>query len=323
METKKEKYYMIMVHTDKAGEVELGFLNKDTMTPMGKTDKVTMQLGEVAIPNFSIIWGLLERKNNVLTGKYTPMPWGTEGGSPISLRYLKSSPSLSVQYQLEVMKFTDEKWKAMTEGTDIALTVGLNEFDVSKDPRMVEMLKHHYFNEDCPYRNKDGKTVVFSEYSSSAVVEKTASSIAKRREAEDYIISASERTDGLSVLASIFGMDVQKLPNFLFTDLMAKLDENDGVSGFLEKIYRAKDEIQNMLMDAVQHDALAGGDGMEITVAAGKGGKHVPLFKETVIQKGEVDVVKYLLDHVLIPEYFEALKEIRAALKRQKEAVLN
>jgi len=323
METKKEKYYTIMVQTDKAGEVERGFLNKDTMTPMGKTEKFTMQVGEVALPNFSTIWGKLDRKNNVLTGLYTPMEWGSEGGSPISLRYLKSSPSLSIQYQLEVMKFTDEKWKAMNDGTDIALAVGLNEFDVAKDPKMVEMLKHHYMNEDCPYRNKEGKTIVFSEYSSTAVVEKSAASIAKRREAEDYIINASEKTDGLSVLASIFSLDVQQLPNFLFTALMDKLNENDGVNAFLDKVYKAKDEIHNMLLDAEQSEALKGGEGKEITVANGKGGTHVPLFKDTRIQKGEDSVVKYLLEKVLDPEYFEALKEVRAALRRQKEAVLN
>lgn len=320
----KEKYYTIMVHSDKASEQELGFLNKETMTPMGQTTKITMALGEISIPNFSRIWGKLTRdKNNVLTGKFTPMEYGAEGGAPIELRYLKSSPSLSVQYQLEVMKITPDKIAAMTEGTDITLTVGLNEYDYTKDRQLIEMLQNHYMNQDCVGRNPDSETIVFSEYDSGKVVEKSAAMIDKRREAEDYILNASRSTrDGLFILANIIGVDGQQQPDFVFRSLMDKLDEPEGVKTFLDKMEKAKHRVHNMLLDAVENDALRGAEGSEVTIAAGRGGKHVPLFKDH-IQKDEKDVVKYLMANFMDPEFNESFSKIEEALKGMKEAVLN
>jgi hypothetical protein len=322
MESEK-KYFTIDVKAPKSTDVYEGKLDKETLQPIGTPRPFKRILGKVVIPNFSEIWGVvkIDPKTNKPTGEYEALPYGDPKGTYIQLRYLRSAPKLLVRYQTEVLGLNPNKDGKDNAEADIELNVGINELEVSKNRLLVELLKNHYMNKSCKSRNPESTKIVFEEYDGSERLKNTTGRIAKRQEAEKYILDNADREDGLAVLASLFGMNAASEPDFLQDELLEKLTTPAGVDTFLQRIYEAKDAAQNLLLEAVEFKVIEGEEDKEIRVR-GAQNKWEPLIKGHKKETDE-DVVTYLLDRFFEAEVFDSFKVLEAAVDRQKEVVLN
>lgn len=313
----QEKYYTINVLSKEPSEVEIGQLNADTGLPKGKTQKTKLALGGISIPNFSRVWGRLERHktSGALTGKVEYMKWEEEGGTLIELRYMKASSSLSKEYQETILKL-----KPREEEGEIFLNIGINEFKTSEDRLLIELLKNHYMNADCKSRNPNTRVNVFEQYDGAARVKKRLTSITARREAEEYILAASNDVDGFAVLATIFGIDLHQEDDIIQEQLLERVEED--VEAFLALINEAKGKAKSILDEAVIADVLKGADGEEVMVRGAKG-KLMPLFKDEVtIQSGE-KVSNFLMESFMDHKTYDAILSIEAALSKQLQTELD
>lgn len=313
-----QKYYVINVRGDKPTPVEIGRLNPDTGVPTGPTETTYMQIGSIAIPNYSEVWGrLLVDKQNKPTGEIEFLEWGDSKGTLLRLRCLKSAASLHIDYQDNVLKL-----KPRDEDGEIELRLGTNEFRYSDQALLIQLLKVHYMNESSKSRNPNGKTVVFEDYSGDARLANRNKIIEERQIAERIILDRAGEVDGYSVLAGIFGIDPLMDDAFIQEELLDKLAGKEGVDAFMTIVQRAQQKTMNVLLEAIEMKVLSGAEGEPVTVLDTNSFKHVPLFADDVLQD-EPDTVKFIMSKFFEAKTGDALQVIENALTKEKLAVLN
>lgn len=137
-----KKYYTIKVGVAKPQIVEMGEINKATGLPMGKTEIAESVVGKITIPNYSKAYGIPERNDgDKLTGNFTPLEWGDEGGEVVELRYASNCNSLLKLYQEQIkLNFNGDA------EAEITLLYGLNMYDPVRDRNLIRMLQLHTYN---------------------------------------------------------------------------------------------------------------------------------------------------------------------------------
>lgn len=313
MET--EKYYTINVLSKEPGEVEIGRLDANTGLPKGPTQKTKMALGGIAIPNFSRVWGRLEKHkvSGQLTGKIEYMRWEEEGGTLIELRYMKSASSLSKEYQDTVLKL-----KPRDEEGEIFLNIGVNEFKIADNKLMVELLKNHYMNADSPSRDPESRTNIFEHYDGKGRVKKRVATINERRDAENYVLLAAEKSD-FAVLAKLFNLDLHQEDDLIQEELLEKMDQN--LPGFLQTISEGKSKAKSLLDEATIEGFLKGADTQEVMLRGAKG-KLEALFSPTRIQQGE-STAAFIMDTYFEHDTFDAILKVESALQKALQTQLD
>lgn len=242
-----EKYFTILVNGREAAEAEEGELNKTTGLPDGKTSKIKLQVGAVAFPNFSKVWGrrVLDKKTNLPTGEIEFMPWGARGGELIAIRYLEGCPSLDKHYQKNTLKI-ELSQEEQQETAYIDLNIGVNDFDLeSADPMFIEMLKHHTYCKDNESRKSSSREVHFEIYDATKISKEKITTMREMRKAQDIIFDAEESSDMLMVLAKLFDIDPQYQDEVIFKELVDILE--DDYKRVLKVINMAKDQFRDQL----------------------------------------------------------------------------
>ncbi len=306
-----EKFYTINVLGAPKAEGEIGELNKTTGLPAGKTEKVIIEPGYSSIPNYSNVWAKQERgKDEKFTGKIKFLEWGDPEGGEVAIRYLKNSDSLDVMYQSQV------NLKVRDEDTQIILQVGINEFDVRQDARLIQMLKYHTFNRDNISRDPR-KDILFEEFNGSQRSEKISSRINKQREAEDYVLDAEATENGLSVLADIFGLDVRAHNSVLYDTLIEKAQSK--ADDFLNVINERKERMLEVLSFANEKGLLISEKGGEIQLKESLSAKAKPVLPGTLLEGENLPV--FLLDRFTDVAVFDLITKVTSVVAsfQQKE----
>lgn len=223
-----EKYFSIIVDGRLSSEAEEGNLDKNSGLPDGPTTKIKLQVGGTAIPNFSKVWAkkIIDKTTKTYQGQLEFLPWGTEGGESVQIRYLEGINTLDKVYQTTVLKltFSEEETNA---NAYISLDIGVNDFNVDEtDPMFIEMLKHHTYNGDNPSRNKTSKEIHFHIYDPKKMNGNKVDQMRKDKLAQDIILSAENDSARLAILAGMFELDPRSQDAVLFNELLEILEDD-------------------------------------------------------------------------------------------------
>lgn len=314
-----EKYYSVIVPVRHIAPAYEGKLNNDTGLPEGELAKVHPELGWIHLSNYSKVWGKrvkgADKKPN---GKIEFLKWGTEGGEAIDLRYLPNSTSIDKQYQINVEKLViPNEVGPQGEVMDLRLRMGVNDFDVSEDPALVEMLKNHSMNSDAIGRNPR-LAHLFSTYNESANNKVTLEERRRRKDASDLAFDARENKQ-LIVLAHIFGLDAKSLDADIHDQLMDMADGQNTYKSFISQIEDFKANAERNLSEAVEAGIIRNQEGSEVTII--KGSQAKPLLKD-VMQEGD-SIVNFFVANILNEDYYNAYKEVEMSLEKAKQLLLD
>lgn len=222
-----EKYFSILVKGILSSDVEEGELNKDSGLPVGPTTKVKIQIGGIAIPNFSKVWAKrIKDKKDQPTGELEFLKWNTPGGESVQIRYLEGINTLDKVYQTTVLKmiFSEEEQNQIAY---INLDIGVNDFDVAvADPMLLEMLRHHTYNGDNESRNPNSSEVHFNIYDPKKLNSGKIGQMKLDQRANDIVMSAEQDSARLEILAGMFELDPRAQEEVLFNELLEILDDN-------------------------------------------------------------------------------------------------
>jgi hypothetical protein len=299
------KYYSILVGGKKPQEVEVGFLDKNTGLPKGKTDKATIAIGSVSIPNYSSVWAKLEEKQGKLTGEIEFLTWGAAGGSATEIRYLPNCKSLSKQYQEQVAKLNPGE-----NDMEIILKIGVNDFNRDTQGGLIKMLEHHSLNSDNSSRDPLNENIIFSNHDPKSRVAKKTTEISERNTATGIVLLAKEDAQTLLVLAEIFGLDPKRQSGDLEEELLTRADEKSKTFNLV--LSNAKSKARQLLDKAASYNLL------DAKTAQGEihytdGSKREKLF--VGIDEEAKDKFAFVVDSYLSPATFNAFKILDKKVK--------
>ena len=159
--------YVIQVGNESPAKAIVAAVNKKTGEPTGPQMERYIRVGSHLIINRARVWGkrMIDGKDKAkdgngiefntvgYKGEIEFLPWGTEGGYAIEIRYLPQSRSLDYEYQQNVQKIVINP--ANDESASIILKAGENKFDPKKQDLLIQYLKVYPQNRDSKSKNPD------------------------------------------------------------------------------------------------------------------------------------------------------------------------
>lgn len=292
----QEKYYSINVRGKEAKVQEVGYLDKKTGVPTGPTSKVRYVIGAITIPNYSVVWGELVQKDGKPTGEIKFMKWGAEGGLPIEIRFLPNCASLSKLYQDTVLKIVPRP-----EDGEIALKMGINNFDRVIDKLLIEMLEHHTLNGDNESRDPNKRDIFFYRHNAAKRLAKKTEAAEIRKKAVDIVFEVKDEYKRMIVLADVFNID-KKLPDDeIITDLLTRAEEEP--RAFLQVMSDTVSNAKQLLKKALGYKLIDLRPENEVHLSSD--GNKIQLFKD-VQGKGE-DKINWIAEHQFSAEVYDPL----------------
>lgn len=307
-------------------KVQQGQLNKLSGMPDGNVQDIEIAVGQVMIPNYSLVWGKRVLPSNTAPkgggkvsitdpayrGEIKFLSWGEEGGEGIEVRHLSSSSTLDKQYQEQILKL-----KPNDEEGFIFLNQGLNDFEPATDSTMIQMLKIHSRNADSKSRNPDILEYDFIEYNPEKRYNKAKDESFILNTALNLVFGVEGNDDNVKVLAIIMGLDEKKQTAVLLEQLLESAKTN--TVEFVNKYQNFKAEVNVKLNDAVEAGILdISQDSVLSTYIDGR--KEVLLENIEASYKGK-NMLRYVTDNILELHVFEAADKVVQALKKQLETV--
>jgi hypothetical protein len=135
------------------------------------------------------------------------LTWGDPKGHLLTIRYLKNSRSLDIEYQDNIQKIKIDLIKGEDGSAQVSLDSGENKFDEKKDALFVQYLKVHPQNRDSISKNPNPAIKGFSFYEitdesiSTTKIETTEKSVG----AGFVVMKASEKDADLNALLDMIG----------------------------------------------------------------------------------------------------------------------
>jgi hypothetical protein len=304
MNTLEDKFFSIVVLGKDSAEAELGKINKSTGLPDGPTTKIKVQVGAVAIPNHSKVWA--KRKVNK-AGKYEGelefLPWGEKGGELVAIRYIAGCPTLDKHYQINTLKI-DLSEEEKNETAYIDLQIGVNDFVIEDmDPKLIEMLAHHTFNEDNKSRKKDSREVHFRLYNAANINKDKLNKLRQKKAAEDIILKAEDDTARIEILGGLFELDLNSQPGVIFNNLIDILEEDP--ERIRKVIDSHKNLFGNMLTNLIDKKVIVHTGDDDVVFTDGE--------DQTVLLRNipTKNIQVYLVENILEPEVFAIYQEVK------------
>jgi hypothetical protein len=173
--------YVINVGRERPAEAIVATPKKDG-TPMGSDHlKRYISVGQHLLANVCSVWGrrVIEGKDFVMEGNFKkPIQFNTNGysgeieflkygdpnGHSLTIRYLKNSRSLDVEYQDNVQKIRIDLEKGADGSAQISLDAGTNKYDDKKDKLFIQYLQVHPQNRDSVSKNQNPEIKGFTFY---------------------------------------------------------------------------------------------------------------------------------------------------------------
>lgn len=306
-----EKYYSIIVD-GKPADVEVGFLGDDGR-PNADTKKAQIFIGETAVPNYSVVWGIQDRDpktNQLRNGSIKYLKWGHPDGYRIEIRLLPNCSSIDLEYQRDIKKLV----KLRNDDAEIPMFVGVNNFKFGTDTTKIGFLKVHYQNGSNESRDPAAQ-IVFYDYDSEKINSPQVLDIELRQKAELIVLKARHNNEALDILGSLFHVDIKQQPDQVFRQLIEK---TVNFKHFLEvmDLHRTGYElmvnksISLGLLDLEPVDAI-------FIVKDDKKDKFLDDMPADQQQK-----VLELVTNYYEPKYFSALQTLKAVYEKYADGVL-
>lgn len=173
--------YVINIGHERPMEAIVSHPKKDG-TPMGSDHLVRrIPVGRHMLANVCSVWGrrvvdgkefvvengnkkTIEFNTNSYTGEIEFLDYGDPKGYAITIRYLKQSRSLDVEYQDNVQKIKIDLSKGADGSAQLELESGQNKFDSKKDALLIKYLQVHPQNRDSKSKNPNPEIKGFGFY---------------------------------------------------------------------------------------------------------------------------------------------------------------
>lgn len=308
-----EKYYTIKVGGEKPLEVQAGTINKLNGQPGPDAVAAVAMVGEIAIPNYSVIWAKEGKKGDKLTGEITPLEWGADGGGLVELRYLKNCQSINKRYQEQ------EKFRVTNEDSEISLYIGLNEFSERTQKNLCLMLQLHTYNGSNVSRDPTKHHIRFTNYEPEKVMNVQASFIELRQNAETLVIQSKFHRKKLENMAVIFDLDKRQLDETIFNQLLTFTQKPDL---FWEIMNAEKAKFNNTLSKSLELGLIDMGV-PNVVMLVRNGKKDYLIDSETPIEgDSNAEKIKFMLGNLIEPAIFEGLNLLFAELQKYETANL-
>lgn len=216
--------YVIVVGRERPAEAIVATVKPDG-TPMGSNHlKRYISVGQHLLANVCSVWGrrvidgrpLLNTEGAKIpiefntvgyAGEVEFLKYGDPKGHSITVRYLKRSRSLDVEYQDNVQKIKIDMEKGADGSAQIDLDAGENKYDDKKDALFIQYLKVHPQNRDSVSKNPNPEIKGYSFY--EVTDENINTQSIERKEASlnaGFIVkSVSNKSEDLKALLKIIG----------------------------------------------------------------------------------------------------------------------
>lgn len=279
--------------------------------------------GDQSIPNRSVVWGRRIKKGKeddptivAVTdpqyyGDVEFLKYGAEGGYPITIRYMESSPSLDYDYQitrLAMPKFSSEEARDFDY---LTLHMGVEEVDTNVNKNYATFLKVTHMNEDSPCRmpsakgaclrdvvDMDGSTSKTKEYDQrfeAGLLVRTADSYPKVRVLIEIVNKGNELSFDEGDHNSMF--DALKICAEEQPDLI------------MEQVRQYKQRLSETIEKCKAFDALDLSKGGSVVIGNQATGKQVILDNVPNKPKNEA-MITYMMENCLIPDVYEAFEKM-------------
>jgi hypothetical protein len=214
--------YVILVGRERPEEAIVSHPKKDGTPSNENPLKRYVAVGKHMMVNPTSVWGrrVIDGKATVGESKskvelYTPgytgevefLEYGHKDGYIITIRYLKQSRSLDMEYQDNIQKLKVDLVKGEDGSGLMILDAGENKFDEKKDALLVQYFRVHGQNRDSVSKNPNPAVLGFTFYEVTDDNVKTAS-IEKMETSFDagYIVKTASKSEAdLKVLLEIVG----------------------------------------------------------------------------------------------------------------------
>lgn len=317
------KYYTILAGRKEPAKVLQGNLSRTTGMPIGETQKISIVVGKILIPNFSRVWGqrlgdgTKSASAAVTDPKYRGdikfLPWGAEGGESIEIRWMKRSNSLDKLYQETVQKITMD---ANGEEGFMSLDQGINNFDESADKMLILMLKNHSLNYNAVSKRPDMNDFDYVEFNSKNRNDDRIIALNFENQANTYLLEAANDTSRLAILALIFNEDDRQDDGLLFEKLTEKAKSYP--KDFVGAINNYVLSTEKLLIDVKEAGIMTIDAKGSVKLLDDGGGSKVLCKTEGEDSDQLLFMVKNVLKNRAI---YDATVELRSALKKYQLAL--
>lgn len=279
--------------------------------------------GDQSIPNRSVVWGRRikpgkEDEKTVVAvtdpqyfGDIEFLKYGADGGYPITIRYMESSPSLDYDYQITRLAMPKYSTDEAKEFDYMTLRMGVEEFDTRVNKNLATFLKVTHMNIDSPCKMPSAtgaclKEVVILDGSTSKAKETDA-----RFEAGS-IVRKADTFEQLTVLIEVINRNNELSydksdQNSMFDALKICAEERPEL--IIESLRVYKQSVSEVLEKSKAFDVLDVSKGGTVVVGNAAMGKDIVL--DNVPNKPKNDqLIAYMMENCLSPDVYNALKKI-------------
>lgn len=212
--------YVIVVGRERPAEAIVSHAKKDG-TPKGEDQlKRYISVGKHMMVNPTSVWGrrvidgkptkddkAVELNTVGYNGEIEFLEYGDPKGYLLTIRYLKQSRSLDIEYQDNIQKLKVDTIKGEDGSAMITFDAGENKYDEKKDALFVQYLKVHGQNRDSVSKNPNPAIYGFTFFEvtddnvKTVSIEKGEKSVS----AGFVVMEASKKPGNLKVLLDIVG----------------------------------------------------------------------------------------------------------------------
>ena len=313
--------YVIQVGNQKAAKAIVAYPDKKG-DPKGDSFERIMKMGGHLVMNTARVWGrrvirgtdgkIKNSESDVefntvgYKGDVEFLPWGTDGGYAITIRYLPHSRSLDLEYQNNVQKIVVRD----DQSAYLMLDSGQNKFDYKKDDLLIQFLKVIPANENSKYKNPnpDIKGHVYSEVTDEHIDKKSIARIEESVSATNLVKGISEKPDEVRNLFQVMG----KREEFGSTDLLSGDQQIyktllEYAYGFPDDFFYMIEEYKRKVRDgfdkADSYKALDLTKDGHIAIEVNQK-KHLPYLGIEIKARGN-GMIEWVLEHYLKSEVFK------------------
>src|ERR1700761_8078130 len=298
-----DKYFSIIVKGKESSVAEEGNINKSTGLPDGPTTKIKLQVGSIAIPNFSKVWAQrIKDKKDQPTGELKFLPWMHKDGELVPIRYIEGINTLDKHYQETVLKIKLSE-EELNNTAYINLDIGVNDFNVQEmDPMFRSMLEHHTYCEDNESRKKTSREIHYAIYNPAKMNANKIQQMRENQKAQSIVLSAEGDSVRLEILAGVFELDPMAQDEVLFNQLLEILEDEPKRILEVYKFHQAR----------FTHILTKLEDGGDIAYTENEIVLTMDHTREVLL--GEIpkkDIKNYLIEGILEPEIFAVYDKLR------------
>ena len=318
------EYYSIYVGSKRPAHALVGFLEKNQGQTIIKGDaqEIPLEVGAHGFSNYSKVWARrvipgADTGNKIINiedpnykGDLEFLKYGDPKGYPVEIRYLDTSMTLDLQFQLIrlkiILKPDEDKWY-------IRLPAGENRFDSKTHATYIQFLKVHHMNKDSKSKSPNATGTMYEEISEDNMDMTGIKTRESKGDAIFLVKNASLKVGQIKSLFQVVGnnenskIDIRASEQEIYNGLLEMADNDPKF--ILDRIDSYKKVISDLfekakafsIIDLAKHGQIALED---------KGKKEILLDK--VPGNGNQEkILMWLFENFLNEDIFKALGRLK------------